>query len=67
MQSRRYGGDLQGVIDRLDYLQQLGVTALFLNPINDAPSLHKYDARSYAHIDRNFGPDPRGDEALAGA
>lgn len=64
VQFRRYGGDLQGVLDRLDYLQQLGVTALFLNPINDAPSLHKYDARAYHHIDRNFGPDPRGDEAL---
>jgi glycosidase len=63
VQFRRYGGDLEGVLDRLDYLQQLGVTALFLNPINDAPSLHKYDARNYHHIDRNFGPDPRGDEA----
>jgi cyclomaltodextrinase len=63
VQFRRYGGDLQGVIDRLDYLQQLGVTALYLNPVNDAPSLHKYDARNYHHIDRNFGPDPRGDEA----
>jgi cyclomaltodextrinase len=59
---RRYGGDLQGVLDRLDYLQRLGVTALYLNPINDAPSLHKYDARNYHHIDRNFGPNPRGDE-----
>lgn len=62
VQSRRYGGDLQGVMDRLDYLQELGVTALYLNPVNDAPSLHKYDARNYRHIDRNFGPDPRGDE-----
>jgi cyclomaltodextrinase / maltogenic alpha-amylase / neopullulanase len=63
VQLRRYGGDLQGVLDRLDYLQELGVTALYLNPVNDAPSLHKYDARSYRHVDRNFGPDPRGDEA----
>jgi glycosidase len=62
VQFRRYGGDLQGVLDRLDYLQDLGVTAIYLNPVNDAPSLHKYDARNYAHIDRNFGPDPRGDE-----
>ena len=59
---RRYGGDLQGVMDRLDYLQDLGVSALYLNPVNDAPSLHKYDARNYHHIDRNFGPDPRDDE-----
>jgi cyclomaltodextrinase / maltogenic alpha-amylase / neopullulanase len=62
---RRYGGDLQGLLDRLDYLQDLGVTALYLNPVNDAPSLHKYDARNYHHVDRNFGPDPRGDEARA--
>jgi glycosidase len=64
---RRYGGDLQGVMDRLDYLQDLGVTALYFNPVNDAPSLHKYDARNYRHIDRNFGPDPRGDEARMAA
>ena len=67
VQFRRYGGDLQGVLDRLDYLQDLGVTALYLNPVNDAPSLHKYDARTYQHIDRNFGPDPRGDEARIAA
>jgi glycosidase len=67
VQFRRYGGDLQGLMDRLDYLQDLGVTALYLNPVNDAPSLHKYDARNYHHIDRNFGPDPRGDEARMAA
>jgi len=67
VQLRRFGGDLQGVIDQLDYIQELGATALFLNPINDAPSLHKYDARSYRHIDRNFGPDPAGDAAAAAA
>ena len=67
VQMRRYGGDLQGVLDKLDYLEELGVTALYFNPINDSPSLHKYDARSYRHVDRNFGPDPRGDEAIAAA
>lgn len=61
---RRYGGDLQGVIMKLDYLQQLGVNALFINPLNDAPSLHKYDARNYHHIDVNFGPDPVGDNKI---
>ncbi len=61
IQSRRYGGDLQGVMDKLDYLEELGVTAIYFNPINDAPSLHKYDARNYHHIDVNFGPDPVGD------
>jgi cyclomaltodextrinase / maltogenic alpha-amylase / neopullulanase len=64
VQYRRYGGDLQGVLDKLDYLQDLGVTALFMNPLNDAPSMHKYDARNYHHIDVNFGPDPVGDNTL---
>jgi len=62
--ARRYGGDLQGVLDRLDYLIDLGVTALYFNPINDAPTLHKYDPRNYHHVDRNFGPNPRGDERI---
>ena len=61
---RRYGGDLQGVLDKLDYLQHLGITALFVNPVNDAPSLHKYDARNYHHVDVNFGPDPKGDNKI---
>jgi glycosidase len=64
VQYRRYGGDLQGVLDKLDYLQDLGITALFLNPINDAPSLHKYDARNYHHVDVNFGSDPIGDNKI---
>ena len=64
VQYRRYGGDLQGVLDKLDYLEDLGVTALFMNPLNDAPSLHKYDARNYHHIDVNFGPDPIGDNKI---
>jgi len=55
------------VIDKLDYLQDLGINALFMNPLNDAPSLHKYDARSYHHIDVNFGPDPAGDEKIIAA
>ncbi|MCE2733604.1 MAG: glycoside hydrolase family 13 protein [Flammeovirgaceae bacterium] len=64
LQYRRYGGDLQGVLDKLDYLQALGVTAIFFNPLNHAPSLHKYDATSYHHIDANFGPDPEGDKKI---
>lgn len=64
MQHRRYGGDLQGILDKLDYLEDLGITAIYLNPVNDAPSLHKYDARNYHHIDVNFGPDPQGDIKL---
>ncbi len=65
--ARRFGGDLQGVRDKLDYLQALGVTAIYFNPLNDAPSLHKYDARHYRHIDRNFGPDPVGDSQIMAA
>jgi glycosidase len=61
---RRYGGDLQGVIDKLDYLQDLGITAIYLNPVFQSPSLHKYDGESYHHIDPNFGPDPEGDRQL---
>lgn len=64
VQRRRYGGDLQGVIDKLDYLRDLGITAIYLNPVFDSPSAHKYDGRSYHHIDPNFGPDPAGDRAL---
>lgn len=61
---RRYGGDLQGVMDKIEYLKDLGITAVYFNPINDAPSLHKFDARNYHHVDVNFGPDPEGDMAL---
>lgn len=62
-QMRRYGGDLQGVLDKMDYLDSLGVTAIYFRPLNDAPSLHKYDARHWRHIDRNFGPNPAKDKA----
>lgn len=61
---RRYGGDLQGIIDKLDYLQDLGIGAIFLNPVFDAVSLHKYDTSHYRHVDRFFGPDPEGDAAI---
>src|SRR5574341_828568 len=61
LQRRRYGGDLQGILDKLDYLQELGVNALYLTPVFQSPSSHKYDGATYHHIDPNFGPDPRGD------
>ena len=66
-QLRRYGGDLQGVIDKIDYFVELGVTAIYFNPLNDAPTLHKFDARNWRHIDRNFGPDPEKDVATMAA
>ncbi|MDZ7332389.1 MAG: glycoside hydrolase family 13 protein [candidate division KSB1 bacterium] len=61
---RRYGGDLQGVLDRLDYLQELGINAIYFNPLFESPSLHKYDATMYHHIDNNFGPDPEMDRQI---
>jgi len=61
IQARRYGGDLKGVLEKMDYIQSIGINAVYFNPLNDSPSLHKYDARTYTHIDRNFGPDPGGD------
>ncbi|MFQ6677483.1 MAG: glycoside hydrolase family 13 protein [Fidelibacterota bacterium] len=63
-QIRRYGGDLQGVIDKLGYLEQLGINAIYFNPIFDSPSSHKYGAAYYHHIDRYFGPDPYGDTKI---
>ncbi len=61
---RRYGGDLQGVLNKLDYLQELGITAIYFNPLFESPSLHKYDATMYHHIDNNFGPDAQGDRQI---
>jgi len=60
---RMCGGDLQGVIDKLDYLQDLGIEGVYFNPLFESPSLHKYNGDSYHHIDDNFGPDPAGDKA----
>ena len=50
-----FGGDLQGIIDHLDYLQDLGVTGLYLCPIFESPSNHKYNTTDYFEIDRHFG------------
>ena len=58
---RRYGGDLQGVIDKLDYLADLGINTIYFNPVFYARSMHKYDGNSFHHIDPYFGPDPQGD------
>lgn len=56
-----YGGDLQGIQQKIPYLKELGVTALYLNPIFYAQSCHKYDCLDYFHVDPHFG----GDQALA--
>ncbi len=49
-----YGGDLQGVLDKLDYLKDLGVEVLYMNPLFVSPSSHKYDIQDYDHIDPHF-------------
>lgn len=50
-----YGGDIQGIEKKLNYLKQLGVTAVYLNPVAWAASNHKYDATDYKHLDPMFG------------
>ncbi len=50
-----YGGDLQGIIDQLDYLEDLGVTALYLNPIFESPSNHRYDTTDFLTIEDSLG------------
>ncbi|NBH72226.1 glycoside hydrolase family 13 protein [Clostridiaceae bacterium] len=50
-----YGGDLQGVWDKLDYLQDLGVEVIYFNPLFVSPSNHKYDTQDYDHIDPHYG------------
>lgn len=52
-----YGGDLDGISEKLPYLKALGVTALYLNPVFTAPSVHKYDTEDYRHVDPQFGGD----------
>lgn len=50
-----YGGDLQGVWDKLDYLQYLGIEVIYFNPIFVSPSNHKYDCQDYDYIDPHYG------------
>jgi len=58
-----YGGDLQGVLDKMDYLQDLGVEVIYFNPLFVSPSNHKYDIQDYDYIDPHFGKivDERGE------
>lgn len=56
-----FGGDIDGIRQKIPYLKKLGVTCLYLNPIFRSPSTHKYDCIDYFHVDEHFG----GDEALA--
>ncbi len=50
-----YGGDIAGVMQKLDYLQELGVEVIYLNPVFVSPSNHKYDIQDYDYIDPHFG------------
>ncbi|MFC4158526.1 glycoside hydrolase family 13 protein [Chitinimonas lacunae] len=59
-----FGGDLDGIADRLDYLQMLGIDTLYLTPIFSAPSNHKYDATDFFCVDPMFGGDAALDRLL---
>ncbi|MDR3242146.1 MAG: glycoside hydrolase family 13 protein [Lactobacillaceae bacterium] len=50
-----YGGDLRGIINHLDHLVDLGINGLYLTPIFEAPTVHKYDTVDYLEIDPHFG------------
>jgi len=50
-----FGGDLEGIIQKLDYLKDLGIEGIYLNPIFVSPSNHKYDTQDYGHVDPHFG------------
>jgi glycosidase len=62
---RLYGGDIRGLEERLDHLSDLGVNALYLNPMFQAEGHHKYNTTNYIHVDENFGAG--GDYAAAEA
>ncbi len=65
--SEFYGGDLEGVRQKLDYLRELGVEALYFNPLFVSPSNHKYDTQDYDYIDPHFGKILRDDGELLSA
>jgi len=52
-----YGGDLKGIAQQLDYIADLGANTLYLTPIFEAASNHKYDTADYRHVDAHFGGD----------
>ena len=53
--NEHYGGTLRGITEKLDYLADLNITGLYLNPVNASPSVHKYDTSDYLKIDPAFG------------
>ena len=52
-----FGGDLQGIVNKLDYIRDLGVSGVYLTPVNESPSSHKYDTTDYTKIDSHFGSE----------
>ena len=52
-----FGGDFAGIISKLDYIQNLGISGIYLTPINESPSNHKYDTSDYTKIDPRFGDE----------
>ena len=62
-----YGGTLYGVAEKLDYLKSLGVNTVYLSPIFDAASNHKYDTGNYMTVDAMFGGDEAFDQLLKAA
>lgn len=62
-----FGGDLAGITARLDHIRKLGANTLYLNPIFEAPSNHKYDTADYRHVDPALGSDADFDRLVAEA
>ncbi|WP_413702434.1 alpha amylase N-terminal ig-like domain-containing protein [Psychromonas sp. KJ10-10] len=52
-----FGGDIQGIIDHLDYIQDIGITGIYLTPITEGESNHKYDTTDYFKVDPAFGDE----------
>lgn len=62
-----FGGDLAGITDKLDYLANLGVTAIYMNPIFDSASNHGYDTQDWSSIDPYFGNETDWEDLVAQA
>ena len=54
-----FGGDLQGIIDHLEYLTRLGINAIYLNPVFEGTTNHKYDTKDYFKVDPHFGTNDK--------
>ena len=62
-----YGGNIKGVIDKLDYLVSLGVSAIYFNPVFESSSNHRYDTGDYLKIDNLFGDEEQFEELITKA